>query len=166
MGKGKYTPSDVGERIRLVREDRGLSQGGLAALLPPGQRGARTANYVSNIETGKQDITSSEIVEIARGLHVDPAWILLGDQHESEFVAQMRGMEPMMDERGKRQVLRTAEQQVEEAQRAKAQEDAFDTIASQMLAAGLDPQTIEQVMQRSRRIVQESDDGEAAERHA
>ena len=111
------TAQTVGERIRIKRDERGLSQGDLAALCKPGVKGDRTRGWISNFENNIQEPTSSEIVELADLLGTSPGWLLLGDAHESEFVADLRGMERQLDASGQRTVLNVAVQQVEETKK-------------------------------------------------
>lgn len=107
----------LGDRMRDIREERGLTQGDLAALCAPGPRGVRSREYVRQFEVGDREPSASELVEIADLLSVSPGWLLLGEQHESEWVAQLRGMERKLDPSGQRTVLDIAAQQVEETKK-------------------------------------------------
>jgi transcriptional regulator with XRE-family HTH domain len=168
---GKERPtnaSDVGRRIYELRTDRDepLSQGALAALCPPGPRGPRSYGWIANFESGVQVPDVDALFQIAQALQVDPVYLLVGERKDSELVSRLREMEPLMDERGQRTVLLVAEQQVEEARRAQAQDDAFDLIKRQMLAAGVDPETIHRAVQQAQATVRQSAGDELAERPA
>ncbi len=63
----------LGAAIRQRREALGVSQSGLAASV-----GLPAAQSVSTIENGTRTVKASELVRIARALHVEPA-ALLGD---------------------------------------------------------------------------------------
>lgn len=112
------TASEVGERIRLARIERNFSQEGLASLCPPGPRGPRSATWVYGIEKGTQEPSLGDLLSIAENLQIDVAWLLTGEQSgDSEFLARLRGMEPLLDATGQRTVLAAAETQVEESKR-------------------------------------------------
>lgn len=108
-----------------MRIERNLSQDGLASLLPTFTRGGkttkRTSAWVSNLETGKNEPAIADLVALADVLQVSVGWLVTGDESgETEFVTRLRGMESLMDERGRREVLATAQRQVEENNRREA----------------------------------------------
>jgi len=66
----------VGERLRLARERRVLTQADLA------ERAKVTVVAISRIENGHLDgpPRQSTVRRLARALKVDPAWLLFGEQ--------------------------------------------------------------------------------------
>jgi len=158
--------SALGARIRDVRIERNLSQGGLAAMCPPytraGKTTVRSSTWLSNIEQGKFEPSIGDLVALADALQVPVGWLLTGvESGDSEFVARMRGMEGMLDERGKRAVVALAEVQVEEY-RLSIQEDAFTVIERQMVAAGISPEQASQIAQQSRAAMVQSAEARSA----
>lgn len=100
-----------------MRIERNLSQDGLASAMPSGRKLA----WVSKVETGRQEPNLADLAALGRALQVSVGWLVTGDDSgETEFVARLRAMEPLMDERGRREVLATAQRQVEEAERREA----------------------------------------------
>lgn len=69
---------DVGERIRLVREQRGLSRKAFGAAI------GVTEAKVQAIEVGRQRIDHEVLVSLSRSLGVDANWLLLGDTTSTE----------------------------------------------------------------------------------
>lgn len=67
----------IGQRIRWIREARGLSQRQLARLA----RGV-SYGYVSRIENNQRDISLAGIRELARILDVNPVYIETGKLEE------------------------------------------------------------------------------------
>ncbi len=65
----------VGERLRLARERRVLTQADLAT------KAKVTVVAISRIENGRLDGTprQSTVRRLARALKVDPAWLLFGE---------------------------------------------------------------------------------------
>ena len=101
-----------------MRIERGLSQDGLAALMPPFTRGKkttpRTNSWVSYIETGKQEPGLADLQLLAEALQVDVRWLLSGEASGmTEFTARMSEMELQMDWRAVQTVIGVAMQQVE-----------------------------------------------------
>ena len=64
-----------GERVRLAREKRGLSQEALAAKIQL-EGHALTQKAISRIETGIRVVPDYEIPLLAKALNVDPLWLL------------------------------------------------------------------------------------------
>ena len=64
-----------GERVRLAREQRGLSQEALAAKIQL-EGHALTQKAISRIETGGRVVPDYEIPLLAKALDVDPLWLL------------------------------------------------------------------------------------------
>lgn len=62
----------VGARIRLIRKDRGMSQGELADAL------GITFQQVQKYERGFNRISASKMFEASKALGVDPAWFFQG----------------------------------------------------------------------------------------
>ena len=63
------------ERIKYLREERGMSQQELAERV-----GYKTASAVNKIELGLRDINQSKIVEFAKALNTTPSYLLGDDQ--------------------------------------------------------------------------------------
>lgn len=61
----------VGERIKMQRELKGMSQLELAKKI-----GYATKGTVSLIESGKRDVTIDKVIEIAKALDVTPHWLM------------------------------------------------------------------------------------------
>ena len=61
----------VGQRIKLKREEKGLSQLDLARKV-----GYETKGSISMIEAGKRDISLDKVREIAKALDVTPHWLM------------------------------------------------------------------------------------------
>jgi transcriptional regulator with XRE-family HTH domain len=60
----------LGKRIRALREQRGISQETLADLADIHR------NYMSQIETGKRNLSFFNVVKLARALKVTPSKLL------------------------------------------------------------------------------------------
>ena len=135
-----------------MRIERNLSQDGLAMCLPS----RRHLSWVSKVEAGKQEPGIADLEALADALRVSVDWLVRGNTvEETEFVARLRGMEPLMDDRGRREVLAVAQRQVEERQ---ATADQFSSIEQQMIAAGFPADTVRSAIQRARAIPLESED--------
>ena len=68
----------IGDRIKLKREQKGLSQRELAII-------ANTSNAsVSRWETDSRDITAENIISICNALEVTPTWLLIGEEDVSK----------------------------------------------------------------------------------
>lgn len=74
---GKY--NICGERVRIAREERGLSQEGLAAKIQLNGH-PLTQKAISRIENGLRVVPDYEIPLLADALGVDPLW-LIGSAH-------------------------------------------------------------------------------------
>lgn len=70
----------VGQRIKLKREEKGLSQKELANLI-----GYESKSAVSYIESDKREVPFDKLSEIAKVLDVSPNW-LLGWSEEPVFI--------------------------------------------------------------------------------
>lgn len=64
-----------GERVRIAREDRGLSQEELAAKIQLNGH-SLTQKAISRIETGQRVVADYEIPLLADALKVDHLWLL------------------------------------------------------------------------------------------
>ena len=64
-----------GERVRLARENSGLSQEALAAKIQLDGH-SLTQKAISRIETGSRVVPDYEIPLLAKALDVDPLWLL------------------------------------------------------------------------------------------
>lgn len=149
----------LGDRVRAIRIERNLSLEGLAPLLPL----AHHFTWIGKVENDKIDLKLADVYSLATALEVSPGWLVNGDVEDTEFVTRLRAMEPKMDERGRREVLASAQRQVEEAALARKQADAYEEITRQMLAAGVDPETTRRVVQQARETAQASADASSAE---
>jgi transcriptional regulator with XRE-family HTH domain len=69
---GQSLQKQVGARVRELREERGLSQEALAAVCNLHR------TYVGLIERGERNLTLTTIQQIAEGLGVQPAELLVG----------------------------------------------------------------------------------------
>ena len=61
----------VGQRIRIKREEKGLSQKELATLI-----GYDSKSAVSYIESDKRELPFDKLSEVAKALDVSPNWLL------------------------------------------------------------------------------------------
>lgn len=68
---------EVGARIREVRMKKGLSQAQLAEML------GLTPPYISNIETGKQNMSITALAKISDVLEVSADWILRNNTQDA-----------------------------------------------------------------------------------
>lgn len=62
---------NIGKRIRLKREELGITQEELAKLL-----GYKNKSTIAKIENGTNDITQSKVVEFAHALHTTVAYLM------------------------------------------------------------------------------------------
>lgn len=63
--------ANIGKRIRLKREELGITQEELAKLL-----GYKNKSTIAKIENGTNDITQSKVVEFAHVLHTTVAYLM------------------------------------------------------------------------------------------
>lgn len=133
-----------------MRIEKNLSLEGLAAA-----SGEHHFTWYQKVEKDRLNLKLSDIYHLAEILGVTPGWLLDGDRDDSEFVSRLRGMEPQLDERGKRAVLATAEREVEEAKTATA-----DAITQSLIDAGFDPEAARRAVEAMRRTA--VDPGEVA----
>jgi transcriptional regulator with XRE-family HTH domain len=68
----------VGQRVRAIRQKRGLTQQELADLLGTNQ------SHVANVERGERGVTIHQIVKMAKALQASTDEILLGDKNGSK----------------------------------------------------------------------------------
>ena len=68
------------ERIKLLREQQGMSQQDLADRV-----GFKTASAINKIEMGLRDINQSKIIAFAKALSVSPSYLLDGDMTKNEY---------------------------------------------------------------------------------
>lgn len=61
----------IGERLRALRTDLGLSQDALAEKV-----GYKSRSSIQKIECGERDITQSQILKFANALHTTPSYIM------------------------------------------------------------------------------------------
>ena len=77
MGKTEPKNSFIGTRLRLAREQAGLSQGQIAKMLQMHRPS------ISELEAGRRKVSSEELIEFARIYDVSLSW-LAGTQAEEE----------------------------------------------------------------------------------
>lgn len=68
-----FTKMDIGDRIKYVREDKGLSQAAL------GEKVSLERSAISLIERKQRNATERTIKDICRELNVDYIWLTTGD---------------------------------------------------------------------------------------
>jgi transcriptional regulator with XRE-family HTH domain len=73
----KIKKSEMGERIRTARIEALLTQQEVANLL-----GFKTDRSVAHMESGRQDLTITQMHKLARVLRVDPIWLVFGIKQE------------------------------------------------------------------------------------
>ena len=71
--------SDLAERLRLAREQAGLSQGQVARILN------KHRPTISEIEAGRRQVTAQEVATFANIYEVDTTWLLGQDADSTEF---------------------------------------------------------------------------------
>ena len=91
--------TELGNRIKTVRQSKGISQDELARLC-----GYNSRSSVNKIEAGLNDIPQSKIKAIADALHVSPAWLMGYDDRpaagvvlsaeEKDVVSKYRKLSP------------------------------------------------------------------------
>ncbi|MEM7975242.1 LexA family transcriptional regulator [Morganella morganii subsp. sibonii] len=67
----------IGERLKSIRESKGLSQAQLAKLC-----GYSAASRIGNYELGERKISADDAIIISEALNVSPAELLFGDKAE------------------------------------------------------------------------------------
>jgi transcriptional regulator with XRE-family HTH domain len=70
----KLSKTDIGARVRVLRDERGLTQAKLAAAL------GLTQSNVSAMERGDRGLTIHQAVKLARILHVTVDQLLTGER--------------------------------------------------------------------------------------
>jgi len=88
----------IGRRIAIARKNSGLSQSALATML------SLSPGAVTQWETGRAMLTPEKFQQLAVALHVEPAWLLTGDEpdevrkaqtvNEAEALRLVRQMKP------------------------------------------------------------------------
>lgn len=68
-----FTKMDIGDRIKYVREDKGLSQAAL------GEKVSLERSAISLIERKQRNATERTIKDICRELNVDYIWLTTGE---------------------------------------------------------------------------------------
>ena len=71
--------STISERMRLAREQAGLSQGQVAKML------GMHRPTISEIEAGRRRITADELTTFSRVYEVSVAWLTTGDDANDEI---------------------------------------------------------------------------------
>ncbi|HHJ1207488.1 TPA: helix-turn-helix domain-containing protein, partial [Proteus mirabilis] len=67
----------IGERLKSIRESRGLSQAQLAKLC-----GYSAASRIGNYELGERKISADDAIVISEALGISPAELMFGSQSE------------------------------------------------------------------------------------
>lgn len=62
---------EIGKRIRIRREERGITQEELASKL-----GYKSKTTIAKIENGTNDIVQSKVIEFAQALDTTPAYLM------------------------------------------------------------------------------------------
>ncbi len=62
---------EIGRRIKLKREELGITQEELA-----GRLGYKSKTTIAKIENGTNDIVQSKVAEFAKALHTTPAYLM------------------------------------------------------------------------------------------
>lgn len=113
----QYEEQSFGARVRAVRTELHLSQEQLAARCISSDGEARSASWVSRIESDGLDPTIYDLRVISDALGVAVGWLVNGAASgDSEFIARMKGLELQLDRRGRNAVLAIAQQQVEDSE--------------------------------------------------
>lgn len=71
--------AQIGDRIRMRREELGITQDELARRL-----GYKSRSSVNKIELGKSDIYQSQIIAFAKALNTTPAYLMGWDEEKTE----------------------------------------------------------------------------------
>jgi len=139
-------------RLRAARLDSSYSAQELAEALGLASE-VSIYEYENPKKNKRPSVAQLGILAKKTGKPLD--WLVYGEGAEdSPFLSKMRALQDELDYRAQQNILRLAESEAEQyraREARRAQEDgAFETIKRQMLAAGIDPATIEQVVQRAR----------------
>jgi transcriptional regulator with XRE-family HTH domain len=78
MAESQMFYAELGRRIRVVRESRGLTQEALASLI------SLTRTSITNIEKGRQKLLVHTLIDIAVALKATPESLLPQSQFSSE----------------------------------------------------------------------------------
>ena len=73
---------EVGQRIKEVREFYGYSQAQLA------EKASLSPRFIAFVESGKKDMSSKSIKQIASALRVSTDYLLYGSEKDTIFVEQ------------------------------------------------------------------------------
>ncbi|MCZ0945636.1 MAG: helix-turn-helix transcriptional regulator [Gammaproteobacteria bacterium] len=76
--------SAVAERLRLARQQAGLSQGQVARML------SKHRPTISEIEAGRRRVSADELAMFADIYEVSPAWLLGREDESDEFNERVR----------------------------------------------------------------------------
>ena len=71
----------VGDRIRLIRERKGWTQDKLA------NETDISKGFISDVENGKRDITSSYLLKIANALNASLDYLMRGESQENKVIS-------------------------------------------------------------------------------
>ena len=79
----------IGERVRMLRVQKGMSQEELARKLRFGSR-----SMVSEFESGKRALSSANVIDYASFFDVSSDWILFGsgDKEKKEYATEVDAM--------------------------------------------------------------------------
>lgn len=106
------TDYGIGERIRIRREELGITQDELAQVL-----GYKSRSSINKIETNARNLTQSKIKSIADALSTTPSYIMGWDEPEPEEKENGYNIGTMLHDPIKMQIMNiVAEMSSEEAQ--------------------------------------------------
>lgn len=80
LKEGVKMTNDIGKRIKIKREELGLTQEDLAKRM-----GYKSKSTINKIELGINDITQSTIIKFTEVLNTTPAY-LMGWEEEQEYI--------------------------------------------------------------------------------
>ena len=98
---------EVAERIRKIREERGMTQQDLADAL-----GLKSRSSINKIEQNTYEISLEKIKKIARALNVDPDYLAFGDEDDKK--EQINTLFERLDSRKQSAVLAFLQTLIEE----------------------------------------------------
>lgn len=82
--------AEIGKRIRLKREELGITQEELAKIL-----GYKNKSTIAKIENGTNDITQSKVVEFATALHTTVAFLMGWDSESIHNNSKSLSLSPL-----------------------------------------------------------------------
>lgn len=83
MEESKDLNQEIGERVRMIREDQGRTREQLA------EKAGISTQFLFEIETGRKGMTARTIIGIAEALNVSTDIILIGHYRDSSYMASL-----------------------------------------------------------------------------